>query len=132
MKEDFKKEQQTEGILSPKILDRLKETGTQGGALNPVAIVKLIESTGSIEMYLTEYNPENYTAYGFVVMSFMDFIDAEFKTIDMSILEEMKENDETAMFVDPEFEECHLRDCIDAHLYIEKIKQKDNKKPTDI
>ena len=114
------KRQNTERILSPNILERFNKIGCQKDISNPLVITKLIESTGSIDMYLTQYNPKNKMAYGFVVISFMDLVDAEFKTIDMNILEEMKQSTETQMVMDSEFVECHLNDCVDTDLYIEK------------
>lgn len=124
MKENDKKEQQNENILSPKILERFKEIGHQKGvSLNPKVVTKLIESSGSIEMYLTEYNPNNNTAYGFVTLSFMDLIDAEFKYVDMHVLQQMKEMGETTMYMDKTFKECHLNACIPANLYKEEIKK---------
>ncbi len=119
-------------ILSPKILERFKALGDQGNKDNPIVLTRLIESSGSTTMYLTSYNPKNHTAYGFVILSFMDLVDAEFKYIDMTTLEEMKESGETTMYMDTAFNECDLKVCIDPNLYIENVKKmqkKRDKKP---
>lgn len=109
------KRQKTEQILSVNVLKRFTEIGCQKDIENPKVITKLIESTGSIVMYLTQYDPISRTAYGFVKISFMELVDTEFKYIDMDTLEEMKENGDTEMFIDAEFVECDLSDCINTN-----------------
>ncbi|MGB0870938.1 MAG: hypothetical protein ACPGSD_15205 [Flavobacteriales bacterium] len=116
--------QKTGTILNSKTIARFKAIGHQKEIANPIVVAKLIESTGSIDMYVTQYNATNNTCYGFVIIRFMELIDAEYKTIDMNILEEMKQNGDTKMFLDTDFVECHIKDCIPPHLYTETIKNK--------
>lgn len=117
------KKNDKQSILSSKVLERFKTVGDQKNIDNPIVLTRLIESTGSIDMYLTSYNPKSHTAYGFVILSFMDFIDAEFKYIDMNILEEMKEAGETTIYIDTAFKECDLKACIDPKLYMKNAKK---------
>ena len=120
-----------QSILSSKVLERFKAVGDQENIDNPIVIARLIEPTGSIDMYLTSYNPKSHTAYGFVILSFMDLIDAEFKYIDMNILEEIKEAGETTMYMDTAFKECDLKACINPNLFIEKVKKMEKKPEID-